>query len=908
MHKVVSGRHFVILKLLANLFSLLSSRLLLSGRLFRLLDIRGSLLLMFRGFMKRLLVLLSNIHMDRRLVTPVTTEVTVVALFAPFTVSGGGVVTVVGSRVVTVVSSGVVTVVASGVVTLVASGIVTVVTLDAPVAVAGVVPMGLTGPVVLVVPIATVVSLAVALVVGHSLEVRDVMLGIMLMVGESLLDEGNIMMFNTMSGPVFHLVEKLVVLMLDLTHKLMAIMEVSIVRVVLSVLIMGLVGSLAVAKISAVIITVVTLNIPVIAMVSSCIFTVVGSGEVTLVALEVAMAALKIPGIMAFNVIVTVVALSSLMTIAIVTVVSSSVIAVVAFNIPVISVVSGCILTVMSSGVVTLVSLTSPVTLIAAVVRFTVALMVGNSLKVRDVVLRISLVISQSLLDEGHIVVLNTVLGVVFHLVEKLVVLMLNLTHKGMAIMEVSIMSVVLTVLVMRLTVMLIQIIVAHDGVVLSDVAMAVFDTVAGAVTGLPLTTVVSRGSVMSAFVVSRGSVMGAIVVGRIGTTVGLVRVLSMRLVAVLVGSHLIAEVIASSEVSLSTLGGAALRQIVHLLVEEGSIVTHVCLSFCFSSGRFIVVICRVVLVARVYMSGLLVAMLTVHLATEVISVSGVGTRAIPVHGRSIARIAVLHVALTTESVTLAAHVAVVLLSTDIVVLIGLLGLLALSNAVSWGRLRHDGLDLSGLEPMGTVDILEMIGLHLEDEAAILDKSLGSAESRRVGIKGGVVTLVPAVGIECVEGVTPVEIEALGVRVVSVSLDVVVLNFPRHVLGVEAFAPRLERGSPEVHHDTLRLIRQLDRRIILSDATHLLVVDRPGNEVGGPRHLVDVPIVLGIEAGLVVVSLALGLAITVDHIHGEWVLRYRGHDFDVKLVPATGVEVRSVPVGKEGSDCALLVR
>merc|ERR1719246_269122 len=150
-------------------------------------------------------------------------------------------------------------------------------------------------------------------------------------------------------------------------------------------------------------------------------------------------------------------------------------------------------------------------------------------------------------------------------------------------------------------------------------------------------------------------------------------------------------------------------------------------------------------------LSGVRVGMTAVHITTELLTVARVGTRSVPVHGRRVrhARVtfvalaetflalaetfvayAVTFVALTSvTTVTLATHVAVVLLSTNIVVLIGLLGLRALSNTVSWGRLGHNGLNLGGLKPVNTVHFIHNIGLHLEHEAAILDESLRGAES-----------------------------------------------------------------------------------------------------------------------------------------------------------------------------------
>ena len=53
--------------------------------------------------------------------------------------------------------------------------------------------------------------------------------------------------------------------------------------------------------------------------------------------------------------------------------------------------------------------------------------------------------------------------------------------------------------------------------------------------------------------------------------------------------------------------------------------------------------------------------------------------------------------------------------------------------------------------------------------------------------------------------------------------------------------------------------------------------------------------------------LTLVLTISIDHIHGEWVLSNGRDDLDVELVPAARVEVGTVPISEEGSNCALLI-
>ena len=92
------------------------------------------------------------------------------------------------------------------------------------------------------------------------------------------------------------------------------------------------------------------------------------------------------------------------------------------------------------------------------------------------------------------------------------------------------------------------------------------------------------------------------------------------------------------------------------------------------------------------------------------------------------------------------------------------------------------------------------IWLHLEYQITLFDVGLGCPEGSAVGIKCGIVTLVPSVGIKHIEVVLPVEIESTSLVVVCVSLDIVEQQVPGHVFSVQALAPRLEGWSPEVHH------------------------------------------------------------------------------------------------------------
>jgi len=92
--------------------------------------------------------------------------------------------------------------------------------------------------------------------------------------------------------------------------------------------------------------------------------------------------------------------------------------------------------------------------------------------------------------------------------------------------MFVGIMSVVLTVLIVRLTVVLVEIIFASDGMVLRDEAMAILNTMGTVVSSVPLLTVM------------RGTVVCALVCNSVVTVMGLIMrvVLRVSVVAIVGG------------------------------------------------------------------------------------------------------------------------------------------------------------------------------------------------------------------------------------------------------------------------------------------------------------------------------------------------------------------------------------
>ena len=83
-----------------------------------------------------------------------------------------------------------------------------------------------------------------------------------------------------------------------------------------------------------------------------------------------------------------------------------------------------------------------------------------------------------------------------------------------------------------------------------------------------------------------------------------------------------------------------------------------------------------------------------------------------------------------------------------------------------------------------SMHVLVFIWLHLEHQVSFFNVDLLGAESGTIGIKSSVVTLVPSFSVKGVEIVLPVEVEATGLFIIIVSLNVVVEEIPWHVLGI----------------------------------------------------------------------------------------------------------------------------
>ena len=629
----------------------------------------------------------------------------------------------------------------------------------------------------------TMVTTIVSIMVRHGLEVLNVLIMVLrivvLMISNSALNEGDIVVLNTVLSSRFKFMEELIILVLNLSHKLVTIVVVDI---------MVVVGILKLMKIA----TIVTVSE--LTMVG---ITVMG---VTMVVITVVLA-----------VVIIMIDRSDMLTVPVVSMIALIVAVMVDSRHVVAAELRGNILTVVG------ISVAGPSVVLRETEAISVrsnpmVIMVSDLLEVMDVLIVVvwvvDVVVGQSSLNELNVVVLNTMLGAVLKLVEKLIVLMLNLTHKSVAIVVVDVVVVVgvsLNVMSMVIVKIVCMRLFGNNIVtvgVVSGHPVVVERSSNRSVRGIGMITVVSVSIVISVVAIDMSSSV-AVVISRVITGMGDGEVSLLVLMGKLVRSHLFAELVTSSKVSLgATLGwGGALGL--------------------RSSRLLVLMVIRVMVVLRVIVARLREAWGMERIGVisiTILVVSRVGTVRLAIHGRRNSVTGVSSVAVVVST----AHLTVVLSSVDIVMVIFLCTFLAICMG-SWLSLHW--LDGGKLVSVDTVDLIETVRLHSENKSTILDEGLRSAESGGVGIKGSVITLVPAVGVESVELIAPVEIETLGAGIVSVGFDVVVVNLPRHVLGIKALAPRFESWGPEVHHDTLRLRGKLNRGIRLSDAANLLVVN-----------------------------------------------------------------------------------
>ena len=206
------------------------------------------------------------------------------------------------------------------------------------------------------------------------------------------------------------------------------------------------------------------------------------------------------------------------------------------------------------------------------------------------------------------------------------------------------------------------------------------------------------------------------------------------------------------------------------------------------------------------------------------------------------------------------------------------------------------------------VRVLERFNrLHLDHKVSVRGVHLLRVEDTAVGFEASA-CLMPAAAVERVEVIAPVELEFVQFLVVGEDLNVIVQDVPGHVRWVKTRTPGVESGGPEVHADGLCLVHEangLGR--VCGKVADLVSIDAEADVVGSPLEFVDMEIVMRVETVGVVVILELVVSVSVDHICRQWVRLGTRHDLDVELVPAAGVESRTIPISEERRDSSLFV-
>ena len=192
----------------------------------------------------------------------------------------------------------------------------------------------------------------------------------------------------------------------------------------------------------------------------------------------------------------------------------------------------------------------------------------------------------------------------------------------------------------------------------------------------------------------------------------------------------------------------------------------------------------------------------------------------------------------------------IMMISTYIVMLVACARMLSMRVMVV-GWLTFHWCEVSFMVVLSMVFII-IVRLHLKDQVSFLNIGLRSSESCAVSIKSSVVTLVPSIGVECIEIILPIEVKSTCLVVVCVGLNIVIEQIPWHVPSVKTFSPRLKSWRPEVHHKRLRLVHVPYSWIRTLNSAHFLVVETPRNIMWCPFHLVNVPFVLGVEITVII--------------------------------------------------------
>ena len=167
---------------------------------------------------------------------------------------------------------------------------------------------------------------------------------------------------------------------------------------------------------------------------------------------------------------------------------------------------------------------------------------------------------------------------------------------------------------------------------------------------------------------------------------------------------------------------------------------------------------------------------------------------------------------------------------------------------------------------------------------------------------------MPSRLIKFIKVVPPLIVEAFSVEIVPVDLDIVEEEVPGHIIGLEIRAPCVEVGRPKVHPQVLSFVHELHSIMLFSiQMAHLIAINRIRDVVWSPLHLICVPIVINFDPLSVSMILKLVVTVTIDSVRGQRIARERRHDIHVDLVPTTGIETWSIPIGVKGGHCAFLV-
>ena len=126
----------------------------------------------------------------------------------------------------------------------------------------------------------------------------------------------------------------------------------------------------------------------------------------------------------------------------------------------------------------------------------------------------------------------------------------------------------------------------------------------------------------------------------------------------------------------------------------------------------------------------------------------------------------------------------------------------------------------------------------------------------------------PYATVEESEVVSEPQAELSRIDIVVPGLHIVIARVPRHSGVVAPTAPVVPRRRPKVHVEVLGLVHIGDTERACAPS-NLYIVNRPGNILGRPDHLIVVPVRGRVEISQV---LAVHLLVTVDEVREEWIL------------------------------------